>query len=164
MSEWEQVFGAPWFWIAAALVWARAASSAFGASPRLIKAAKRDPDAARLALHQVCWRLGPGRLLRASLEPLRWPVVGFLCAVLLGEGAFGEYALALALLTVFGPPLAARMALEPRVLVAAMRADGGAPDTLTAFLTALEDAWKARLASVLVAAAVTVCVAIAFRP
>ena len=150
MSEWGQVFGASWFWIAAALVWARAGSSVYGVSRRLIKAAKRDPEFAQLAHQTVCWSLGPGRLWPARLDALRQPVYGALAAILVIEGVFGN-ALALALFTVLAPILVVGMALEPRMLGAASAVEAG----LGGFLETLDQAAKAKLAAVLVAVLAT---------
>lgn len=163
MSAWEEVFGAPWFWIAAALVWARAAGGAYGVSRRLIRAARRDPAAVELAHRTVCWRLGPGRLWPASLDPLRWPVFGLVVAVLLVEGGRG-HALALALATAVGPILAVGMALEPMVTRVAFAMSSEDAASRAGFLEVLDQALKARLAAALVSGLATAAAATIAAP
>lgn len=170
--SWDAVFGEAWFWAAAALIWARAAFSLYGAPRRLIGEARRGTAEGRteglapaaFALDLVRWRLGPGNPCPTGILPLRWPLLGGAVAWLLASAVFGDL-FSLALLLALGPPLAVGLALEPRLLAAteAARADGPEAPRLAAFADTLEQAWRLRLASVAIAVLLTAAAAAATR-
>lgn len=186
--SWEAVFGESWFWIAAGLIWARAALSFYGAPRKLINEARRGTMEGRIdgvapaafAYDLVRWRLGPGNPLPRGLLPLRWPLLGGAAAWCVANAVFGDAA-SLAALTALGPVAAATLALEPRLQAAvdAARAaaaaaapspagegasvvdaaSGGMPQ----FADTLEQLWRVRMASVALAVLATAVAAIVTR-
>lgn len=162
--SWSGVFGEAWFWVAAALIWARAALTLCGAPLKLIGEARRGTAEGRteglapaaFALDLVRWRLGPGHPCPRGILPLRWPLLGGAGAWLLASAVFGDL-LSLALLLALGPPLAAGLALEPRLMEATDAARGAGPEAprLAGFADALEQAWRLRMASVAIAVLLT---------
>lgn len=143
-EEWS---GQVWFWIAAALIWARGVFGAYGAPRKLIKASVAAPEAAQLALDMTRYRLGRGRLLPIGLSPFRWPFLGAALAYAIVDAAFGELGPLIAF-AVIAPIAAVDLLLETRVLTAigAARDDSSA---LGAFIDELRSALRRRTAAAL---------------
>lgn len=165
---WEQVFGEPWFWAAATLVWFRFGLRIGGVPRSLVatalKSAPEELGPASFLRDYARWRLGPGRVTPTGLLPLRMPAAGAAAAFLAAGAAFGDI-LSFAALTVLGPPLAAVLFLEPQVqkAVDAARDAGSQSGTeqvrLLAFADRLEQLWRVKLAATGCAVLLTVAAA-----
>lgn len=157
--DWGAVFGADWFWIAAAILWARGVGTAYGVPRKLIFQAMAEPAAAEMARDLAIWRLTLGRRFSVGLSALRWPAfgaVGVYCLL----GAWQGDALGPALFAVLGPTLAVDVANEPRILRVAQESRGDAAP----FADALEQSWRLRVAATAVSVALTLTASALLRP
>lgn len=154
--------GQLWFWVAAAFVWLRSVSGAYGVPRALIRAAQRgEPEAARFALDLARYRLGRGRLVPLGLGPFRWPFLGAALAYAIANAVNGSFG-PLVAAALLGPVAAVDVALETRTLdkLGAAR-DAGGP-AFAAFAEALGEALKLRTAATIGSVTLTAAALAAF--
>ncbi|MCI4663635.1 MAG: hypothetical protein MRY74_02835 [Neomegalonema sp.] len=149
----------PWFWVAASLFWGRALTSVYGAPRKLVKAAAQEPEAARLGYDMIRYRLGRGRLLPVGLSPFRWPILGAALGYAIVKAALGEGE-ALVIAAMLGPIFALDVLMEDRAYAAVsdLREAGGpeaTEDALKTFIETIAELARARVASVVVSAVLT---------
>lgn len=154
-EAWSAVFGEAWFWAAAILFWSGAVANVAGAPRDLVSEGERSRPEATLARNLARYRLSRGRLRLAGPYGA---LIGFGgLAYLTVEALFGG-ALALAALTVAGPVIGARLALDERARAAA------AQDDVTEAVAALDQIWRAQFGAVVFAVAATLVAAALTAP